>query len=88
MIMRFKMKRIYIGNLSFNTDEELLRQTFEQFGQVDSVSIIEDKVTKKSKGFGFVEMPSDDEAFKAIENLNGKLLDRRKVRVNVADARR
>lgn len=82
------MKRIYIGNLSFNTDEELLRQTFEQFGQVDSVSIIEDKVTEKSKGFGFVEMPSDDEAFKAIENLNGKLLDGRKVRVNVADARR
>ena len=82
------MKRIYIGNLSFNTDENALRSSFEQFGEVESVSIIMDKNTGKSKGFGFVEMPEDEEALKAIEGLNGKLLDGRKVRVNVAENRR
>ena len=82
------MKRIYIGNLSFNTDEAALRSAFEEFGEVESVSIIMDKATGKSKGFGFVEMPEDEEAACAIEKLNGKLLDGRKVRVNVAENKR
>ncbi len=82
------MKRIYIGNLSFDTDEDSLRAAFEEFGEVSSVSIIRDRETKRSKGFGFVEMPDDGEAASSIQNLNSKILDGRKVRVNVAENRR
>lgn len=79
------MKRIYIGNLNFKTSEENLSEKFSQFGTVLSVQIIKDKTSGISKGFGFVEMPDDEEAQKAIANLNGKDFDGRKVRVSVAE---
>ena len=63
---------IYVGNLSFDITEDELRQSFESFGQVDSVKIISDRYSGRSKGFGFVEMASDDEAKTAIAEMNGK----------------
>lgn len=79
------MKRIYIGNLNFKTTEDDLNQAFSQFGEVLSATLIKDKASGLSKGFGFVEMPEDDAAFKAIQGLNGKDLDGRKVRVSIAE---
>ena len=61
--------RIYVGNLSYSTTEETLRETFEQFGQVNEVSIITDRDTGRPRGFAFVEMADDDEAAKAIGAL-------------------
>ena len=78
-------KKIYIGNLSYSTTEDTLRNQFSQFGQVESVSIIMDKFTNKSKGFGFVEMTDEKEADDAIATLNQKEIDGRKVRVSVAE---
>lgn len=76
---------IYVGNLSFEVTEDELREMFEQFGQVSSVVIIKDKFSGRSRGFGFVEMLSDDEARSAINSLNGKELKGRPM--NVAEAR-
>jgi len=76
--------KLYVGNLSYEVTEDDLKQAFEQCGQVDSVSIINDKYTGRSKGFGFVEMPSKDEAKAAIETLNGKEVKGRAVNVNEA----
>lgn len=81
-------KKIYIGNLSYSTTEDTLRNQFSQFGQVESVSIIMDKFTNKSKGFGFVEMTDEKEADDAIATLNQKEIDGRKVRVSVAEERK
>jgi len=61
---------IFVAKLNFDTQESELRQAFEEFGQVDSVKIVFDKFTERSKGFGFVEMPNDDEAKAAIRSLN------------------
>lgn len=79
------MKRIYIGNLNFKTTEENLTEKFAQFGEVTSATIIKDKTSGLSKGFGFVEMPNDDDAEKAISGLKGKDIDGRKVRVSIAE---
>ncbi len=76
---------IYVGNLSRQTSENDLRAAFESHGQVSSVSIIKDKYSGESKGFGFVEMPSKEEAEAAIKNLNGKDLDGRTL--NISEAR-
>ncbi|MGA8524755.1 MAG: RNA-binding protein, partial [Candidatus Sulfotelmatobacter sp.] len=65
------MKNIFVGNLSFNTSEEELRQMFEPHGQVDRVSIMTDRDTGRSRGFGFVEMASNEDGDKAITSLNG-----------------
>ncbi|MDA8171576.1 MAG: RNA-binding protein [Nitrospiraceae bacterium] len=71
------MKKIYVGNLSYAATEDDLRQVFEGIGEVQSVKVIKDEVTGRSKGFGFVEMTSDEDADKAIQSLNGtNLLDR------------
>jgi cold-inducible RNA-binding protein len=78
---------IYVGNLAFNVTEDELRQAFEGFGQVASASIIKDKFTGQSKGFGFVEMPSSDEAKAAISGMNGKELKGRTLNVNEARPR-
>lgn len=78
-------KKIYVGNLAFSVSEELLNSTFAQFGTVDSAKIITDRETGRSKGFGFVEMASDDEASQAIEKLNGTELNGRNM--NVSEAR-
>ena len=75
---------IYVGNLSHQTTEDDLRQAFEVFGQVESVNIIKDRFSGESRGFGFVEIPSKQEAQKAIEEMNGKDLMGRAVNVNEA----
>ena len=79
---------IYVGNLSRDVTEEDLRQAFQSFGQVTSVSIIKDKVSGESRGFGFLEMPNKAEAQKAIMDLNGKELKGRPLTVNEARPRR
>ena len=75
---------IYVGNLSRETTEDDLRQAFEPFGQVESINIIKDRFSGESRGFGFVEMPSKDEAQTAIEEMNGKDLQGRAINVNEA----
>ncbi len=79
--------KIYVGNLSYAVTEEELRQDFEAFGQVTSVSVIKDKFSGQSKGFGFVEMTSDEEAKAAITALNGKEMKGRNLSVNEARER-
>lgn len=81
-------KKIYVGNLSYSTTEETLRNQFSQFGEVESVSIIIDGMTNKSKGFGFVEMTDDAAAASAISTLHQKDIDGRRVRVNEAEERK
>ena len=81
------MKNIYVGNLPFQTTEEDLRRLFEPFGAVDQASVVSDRDTGRSRGFGFVEMPQDDEGSKAIEALDGSDLDGRALRVNEAKPR-
>lgn len=78
---------IYVGNLSFETTEEDVRGAFEAFGQVESVKLITDKYSGESRGFGFVEMPSKDEAQAAISGLNGQELKGRALNVNEARPR-
>jgi RNA recognition motif-containing protein len=78
---------IYVGNLSYNVTEDDLRQAFEAFGQVTSVSIIKDKYSNQSKGFGFVEMSGKEEAQAAINGMNGKDLKGRTLNVNEARPR-
>lgn len=79
--------KIYVGNMSFNTDEDTLRKAFEAHGTVDSVNIVTDRDTGRPRGFGFVEMSNDTEAKAAIEGLNGKELDGRTLNVNEARPR-
>jgi RNA recognition motif-containing protein len=78
---------IYVGNLAFAITEDELRQAFEAYGKVDTATIIKDKYSGQSKGFGFVEMPSGDEARAAIEGLNGQELKGRNLNVNEARPR-
>jgi len=78
---------IYVGNLSYSVTEDDLKQAFEAFGQVASVSIIKDKFSNQSKGFGFVEMPTQEEAQAAISGMNGKELKGRAMNVNEARPR-
>ncbi len=75
---------IYAGNLPHATTEDELRDLFTQFGEVSSARIIKDKFTGSSKGFGFVEMPNDDEAKEAMSNLDGSEIGGRRVRINEA----
>jgi len=76
--------KIYVGNMSYEVQEEDLRQAFSQFGQVDSVAIIIDKFSGRSKGFGFVEMATKEQGQAAIDGLNGKDLKGRAIVVNEA----
>ena len=78
------MKNIFVGNLSFNTNEDELRQLFESYGQVDRVSIMTDRDTGRSRGFGFVEMNSNEDGEKAIAALNGSQVGGRTINVNEA----
>ncbi|OGP55682.1 MAG: RNA-binding protein [Deltaproteobacteria bacterium RBG_13_52_11] len=78
---------IYVGNLSFDVTEEDLRQAFEPYGQVESATVVKDKFSGQSRGFGFVEMPTKAEATAAISGLNGKDLNGRTLNVNEARPR-
>jgi RNA recognition motif-containing protein len=78
-------KKLYIGGLSYNTTEPTLKEAFLKAGKVDSAVIITDKMSGRSKGFGFVEMSTDEEALEAIKMYNGKELDGRVI--TVAEAR-
>ena len=77
-------KKLYVGNLSYTTTEEGLTDLFAQFGTVNSANIIIDRDTRRSKGFGFVELEEDDAADAAISQLDGKEYERRNLRVNEA----
>jgi cold-inducible RNA-binding protein len=78
------VKNIFVGNLDFNTGEEELRRLFEAYGQVDRVSIMTDRDTGRSRGFGFVEMANAEEGDKAIAALNGTQVGGRTLNVNEA----
>ncbi|NLT67309.1 MAG: RNA-binding protein [Acidobacteria bacterium] len=78
------MKNIFIGNLSFQVSESELRSAFEQYGQVLSVNMVTDRETGRARGFAFLEMANADEADRAIAEMNGKLLEGRKLTVNEA----
>jgi RNA recognition motif-containing protein len=75
---------IYLGNVDFKVKEEQLTDLFAEYGEVKSVKVITDKLTGRSKGFAFVEMPNDDEAKEAITALNGYMLNSRELSVSVA----
>jgi len=79
---------IYVGDLSYDVTEDDLKAVFSEFGEVDSVNIIKDKFSGRSKGFGFVEMPNNSEADKAIEALNGTELKGRNLKANQARPRK
>lgn len=79
--------RLYVGNLSYTTTEETLREAFEEYGVVESAAVITDRETGRPRGFGFVEMPNDEEAQRAIDSMNGQQLDGRPLTVNEAQAR-
>jgi RNA recognition motif-containing protein len=79
--------KLYVGNLSFDTSSNELQTLFAQAGTVESVSLIEDRETGRSRGFGFVEMSSSEEAATAIQKLNGQEVGGRALRVNAAKPR-
>jgi cold-inducible RNA-binding protein len=78
------MRNIFVGNLTFGATEDAVRSMFEAYGPVDRVSIVTDRDTGRSKGFGFVEMPNDAEGDTAINALNGRELDGRNLTINEA----
>jgi RNA recognition motif-containing protein len=77
-------KKLYVGNLSYSTEEANIRKMFEAHGEVVSINLITDKYTGQSKGFGFVEMATDEAAKAAMNALNGQQIDGRAIRVNEA----
>ena len=77
---------IYVGNLSYNTTEETLKSLFAEFGDIESIKVIKDRFSGRSKGFGFVEMPSNSEADQAIKALNGNRIDGNHIKVKPADS--
>jgi RNA recognition motif-containing protein len=77
-------KKLYVGNLSYSTEEANIRKLFEAHGEVVSINLITDKYTGQSKGFGFVEMATDEAAKAAMSALNGQQIDGRAIRVNEA----
>jgi RNA recognition motif-containing protein len=81
------MVNIFVAKLSFDTDSDGLREAFEAFGEVSSAKVIVDHFSGKSKGFGFVEMPEDDQAYAAIEGLNETELDGNRIVVKKAEPR-
>lgn len=81
------MSKIYVGNLPFSAQEDSVRALFAAHGTVDSVALINDRDTGQPRGFGFVEMTSNAEAARAIQNLNGYQMDGRALKVNEAQAK-
>ena len=80
-------KKLYVGNMSYSTTEDQIRELFAQAGEVTSVSLITDRETGRAKGFGFVEMSTDEQAQEAIKRFNGYTLDERALTVNEARPR-
>ncbi len=80
-------KRIFVGNLPFSTTEDELNSLFTEIGQVENITIISNRYSGRSRGFGFVEMANDNEADKAIEKLNGKVIEEREIVVSEAKPR-
>ncbi|NLD44082.1 MAG: RNA-binding protein [Chloroflexi bacterium] len=80
-------KNLYVGNLSYSTTEDGLREAFAAYGEVSRVNIITDRETGRPRGFGFVEMATDDAAQAAVEGMNGQSLDGRQIRVAEANPR-
>ncbi|MCH7583707.1 MAG: RNA-binding protein [Acidobacteria bacterium] len=78
---------IYVGNLAFSTDSAALQKIFAEHGEVTSAQVVEDRETQRSRGFGFVEMASADDAQKAISAVDGSSVDGRQLKVNVAKER-
>jgi RNA recognition motif-containing protein len=75
---------LYVSNLGFNVQDEDLKALFTEFGEVSSAKVIMDRMTNQSRGFGFVEMPDDASAQKAINELNGKMADGRSIKISEA----
>lgn len=84
----FVSQKLFVGNLAFATSEALLRETFEQYGEVSEVRCVVDRDTGRSRGFGFVTMGSAEDARRAMQELDGSTLDGREIRVNEAEQRR
>ena len=80
-------KRLFVGNLPFATTDDQLREIFARFGPCDSASVVTDRVSGRSRGFGFVEMSSDDDASRAVSELDGSDFGGRKLTVNAAHER-
>jgi len=80
--------QIYVGNLNYRMTEDSLRELFAKYGEVESVKIVQDQYSGRSKGFGFVEMSDKDEGEKAIQGLNDSEVEGRNIRVNFARPRR
>jgi RNA recognition motif-containing protein len=80
-------KRLYVGNLKYTVTSEQLEELFAQYGSVTSAEVLIDRETGRSRGFGFVEMPNDDEAYEAIESLDGRDHEGRRLTVNEAKPR-
>jgi cold-inducible RNA-binding protein len=81
-------KNLYVGNLSYDTTEETLRTLFAEYGQIESVRLITDRYSGRSKGFAFVEMSTEQAAQEAISGLNGKQVDNREIKVDNAKPQR
>jgi len=77
-------KKLYVGNLSYNTTNETLRSLFAEYGEIESVNVITDRETGRPRGFAFVEMATQQAADAAISGLNGKMVDEREIKVNKA----
>ena len=77
---------IYIGNLSGNTTEDTLKTMFAEYGEIESIKVIKDRFSGRTKGYGFIEMPSNSEADQAIKALNGNRLDGNHIKVKPADS--
>ncbi|KAJ8903379.1 hypothetical protein NDN08_004487 [Rhodosorus marinus] len=78
------MKRLFVGGISWATNDDLLRETFSQFGSIRDAKVIYDRESGRSRGFGFVTFDNDEDADQAVESLDGQELDGRRIRVNEA----
>ncbi len=78
-------KKLYVGNLSYNTTDEKLRSLFATYGEIESVNVITDRETGRPRGFAFVEMATQQAAEASISGLNGKMVDEREIKVNKAN---